>query len=171
MTRGGHSHLGSARGTPRSKTARAFPEQPDLLSWTPPQVEIAFEEGEVRGSTVSARCSRAVAVALRDCGRTRAEVAQRMSEFLGERVSVCMLDAYASVSRELHRISLPRFAALVAVTRDRRLLQMLAEPLGLAVVEKRHLALIRAAEMREAGERLRREGMTLLRRARQAERP
>ncbi|MBX9702090.1 MAG: hypothetical protein K2X74_21830, partial [Acetobacteraceae bacterium] len=71
-----------------------------------------------------------------------------------------------------HAISAHRFAALLAVTRDARLLQLLAEPMGLAVVERRHVATIRAAELRERGERLRREGMTLLRQARrQATRP
>lgn len=144
---------------------RPAPEQPDLLTWTPPQAEIAFDEQDVRGATLSARFSRAIAVALRDCGRPRTEVARAMSDFLGERVSPAMIDAYASVSRDLHRISLPRFAALVHATRDRRLVQMLADAMGWAVVEKRHLPLIAAAALREREDELRREREALMRQA------
>lgn len=141
-------------------------DQPDLLGWTPPQAEMAFDEREVRGASVAARLSRAVSVTLRECPKRRPRIAEEMSAFLGEPVSTAMLDAYASVAREAHRISLPRFLALIHVTGDRRLLQMLAEPMGWAVVERKHLVLIELAAAREQEDALRRRREALARRAR-----
>lgn len=141
-------------------------EQLDLLSWEPPQAALAFEEGDIRGATVAARMARAVSVALRDCGKGRSQVAAQMSAFLGEDVSRAMIDAYASVARDAHRISLPRFLALMHATGDRRLLHMLAEPMGWAVVERKHLVLIELAAAREQEEALRRRREQLARRAR-----
>jgi hypothetical protein len=141
-------------------------EQLSLLGWTEPQAEMAFDERDVRGASVAARTARAVSVALRDCGRSRRQVAQQMSEYLGEDVSPAMIDAYASVAREAHRISLPRFLALLHVTGDRRLLQMLAQPMGWAVIERKHLVLIELAAAREQEDALRRRREALARRAR-----
>lgn len=142
--------------------------QPDLLSWTPPQAELAFDARDIRGATVAARVARAVSVALRECGKPRNQVAREMGAFLGEEVSPAMLDAYASVARDGHRISLPRFLALLHATGDRRLLQLLADAMGWAVVEKRHLPLIEVALIREQEDRLRRQREALMHRARSA---
>ena len=68
-------------------------EQPSLLDWTPPQAALAFEERAVRGAGLAARVSRAVAVALRECGTPRGAVARAMSDVLGEEVSPAMIDA------------------------------------------------------------------------------
>lgn len=143
-------------------------EQLNLLGWTPPQAEMAFDERAVRGSTLAARISRAVAVALAECGKPRAAIAREMSAFLGEAVSAAMLDAYASVARDAHRISVPRLLALVHATGDRRLLQLLAGPMGWAVIEARHLPLIEVALIREHEDELRRRRDALMRRARMA---
>lgn len=143
-----------------------MPAQPDLLDWTPPQAALAFAPGDVRGATLSARISRAVSVALQDAGVSRRTIAERMSAFLGEAVSLDMLNAYASAARETHRISLPRFLALVHATGDRRLLELLAEPLGWSVIERRFLPLIEIAAVREQEDELRRRREALARRAR-----
>jgi hypothetical protein len=142
------------------------PVQPDLLTWEPPQAELAFAERDVRGSTLDARISRAVSVALSECGKSRAAVAREMSAFLGETVSQPMLDAYASVAREAHRISVSRFLALVHATGDRRLLQLIADHMSWAVVERRHLPLIEVALLREHEDELRRKREALMRKAR-----
>lgn len=140
--------------------------QPDLLDWTPPQAALAFEPAEIRGGTLAARISRAVSVALRDAGVSRRTIAARMTVFLGEAVSAAMLDAYASVARDAHRISLPRFLALVHATGDRRLLELLAEPMEWAVIERRHLPLIELAAARERKDEMDREVEAIRRRAR-----
>ena len=142
------------------------PAQLDLLDWQPPQPVRAFPAEKVRGGTLAARLSRAVSVALQESGEDRAAIAQRMSDFLGERVSKAMLDRYASAAAEEHAISLPRFLALVHATGDRRLLEMLAEPMGWAVVERKMLPLIELAAVREAEDALRRRREALARAAR-----
>lgn len=142
------------------------PGQPDLLDWQPPEAVKRFPEEQVRAATFAARVSRAVAVALADADAEREAIAARMSSFLGERVSPAMLDAYASQAREDHRISVPRLMALLHATRDRRLLELLAEPLGWAVIERRHLPLIEVAAIREHEDELRRRREFLMRSAR-----
>lgn len=140
--------------------------QMDLLDWQPPQPVAAFPPEQVRGATLAGRLSRAVSVALQESGQDRATVAEKMSAFLGERVSKAMLDRYASAAAEEHAISLPRFLALVHATGDRRLLEMLAEPMGWAVVERRVLPLIELAALREHEDALRRRREALTRAAR-----
>jgi hypothetical protein len=140
--------------------------QPDLLEWEPPQTVARFAEDQVRAASLAGRVSRAVAAALTDAAERRETIAARMSAFLGERVSPAMLDAYASQAREDHRISVPRFAALLHATRDRRLLELLAEPMGWAMIERRHLPLIEVAAIREHEDELRRRREHLMRQAR-----
>lgn len=140
--------------------------QPDLLEWEPPQPVAHFPEEQVRAATLAGRVSRAVAAALTDAEECRETIAARMSAFLGERVSPAMLDAYASQARDDHRISVPRFVALLHATRDRRLLELLAEPMGWAVIERRHLPLIEVAAIREHEDELRRRREHLTRLAR-----
>ncbi len=141
-------------------------EQPELFGWTPPQAALAFDERQVRGATLAARLSRAVSVALQDAKASRRVIAERMSEFLGETVTPAMLDAYASVARDAHRISMPRFLALVHATGDRRLLELMAQPMGWAVIERRHLPLIEVAAIREQEDELKRRRDALTRKAR-----
>lgn len=140
--------------------------QPDLLEWQPPATVTRYPEEQVRAVTFAARLSRAVAATLREADVTRAKLAERMSSYLGERVSPAMLDAYASEAREEHRISVPRLMALLHATRDRRLLELLAEPMGWAVIERRHLPMIEVAAIRDHEEELRRRREHLTRLAR-----
>ncbi len=140
--------------------------QPDLLNWTPPQPVVRFPEEQVRAATFVARLSRAVSVALGECGLPRKEVATRMSAYLGETVSPTMLDAYASQARADHKISVPRFLALLHATRDRRLMELLAEPLGWAVIDRKHLPMIELAAVQEQRDELARRADALRRAAR-----
>ena len=121
----------------------------DLLNWDPPEPAVRFEEAKVRGATLGARFCRAMAAALKECGAPREDVARRMGEYLGEEVSKPMLDAYVSEARETHTINIIRFAALVHATRDMRLLSLLPDLFGFAVVDERYVSLIRAARIRE----------------------
>jgi hypothetical protein len=142
---------------------RPPPVQPGLFDW---QAPAAYPPDQVRAATLHGRISRAVAQTLRDCGLPRAEVCARMEAFLGARVSQAMLDAYASQAREEHAISAVRLAALAHATGDARLLDVLAESLGLAVIPRRLLPLIELAEVHEQAEALRRKADALRRAAR-----
>lgn len=149
---------------------RGVPQgQMTLLDWTPPAPVQRFAEERVRAQTLGQRISRAVGAALRDAddhGMDRDEIAQRMSEFLGERVSRTALDGYASQAREDRAITLVRFVALIHATRDQRLLEMLAEGMGWAVVERRFLTLIELAAVRDHADELLRRAKAIQRQAR-----
>lgn len=143
--------------------------QMDLLDWSPPQPVARFDEHRVRASNFRDRLARAISVALKDAddrGHYREQIAQQMSEFLGERVSKHMLDAYASQARGDHTISVARLLALLHATRDARLLQLLAEPLGWAVVERKYLPLIELAAVREQSDTLAKRAKEVRRAAR-----
>lgn len=142
--------------------------QPDLLDWTPPEVVAAYAPERVRGATLEARFARAISETLADAkarGLEREVVAQRMGAFLGERVSTNMLNAYSSVARTEHSIGLPRLLALLSVTGDRRLLEMIAAELGWAVVDRKYLPLIELAAVQEQEQRLARHARQLRRAA------
>lgn len=141
----------------------------DLLDWQPPEIAAAFPEEKVRAATLRGRMAKAVSVSLRECGLERAEVARRMGAYLGgEQVSENMLDNYASEARADTTISVPRLLALVHVTGDLRLLQVLADPFGQVVVDKRYVSIIRAQQMRDKSLELARMAKAEARRARRA---
>jgi hypothetical protein len=129
----------------------------DLLSWQPPEPVQRFEPDQVRAASLDQRLCKAMALALKHCGLDRVDVADRMSEFLGESVSVAMLNAYVSPARETHKISVVRFMALVHVTRDRRLLELLADPFGWCVVDERYADAIAEVELAEKREEIERQ--------------
>lgn len=148
---------------------RPAPDQPSLLEWQAPQPVARFEPARVRAATLHGQIARAVAECLRDAaaaGLKRDTVAERMSAITGQRVSGAMLDAYASQAREDHSISLARFIALMQATGDRRLLELLAEPMGWAVIESADLALIELGALREHADEIARRMKTLQQQAR-----
>lgn len=125
------------------------PYTADLLSWRPPEPVVKFDATQVRAASLDQRLCKAMALALKECRMDRGIVAERMSEFLGEKVSLSMLNAYLSAGRPTHVISVVRFAALVHVTQDRRLLELLAELFGWSVVDERYADAIREVELVE----------------------
>lgn len=130
------------------------PRTPDLFDWQPPAMLRAFPAERIRAAGVRASVAKAIGLALRECGRTREQVADEIGAYLGEDISKNMLDAYASESRADHVINIVRFLALVHATRDFRLLQLLAEPFGLAVIDDRYLPAIEDAMYAEQIETL-----------------
>ena len=114
------------------------PYTKDLLDWQPPEPVVKFPAEQVRAASLDQRLCKAMSLALKESAWSRETIASRMSEFLGERVSMAMLNAYVSPARDTHQISVVRFAALVHVTQDRRLLELLAELFGWSVVDERY---------------------------------
>ena len=124
--------------------------QLDLLrDWAPPDPVVRFDDNQVKASSLPVRLCKAISTTLKEASEKRDAIAAKMSDFLGRRISVNMLNAYASAGREDHCIGLASFVALLHATRDRRLLEMIAEPLGWAVIDRRHLPLIELALVRE----------------------
>ncbi len=144
------------------------PGQLDLLrDWTPPPATVRFDDTRVRAASLSSRICLAISAALKDAGDSRADIAKAMSDYLGESVTKNMLDAYASPAREEHPIPLVRFVALLAATKDRRLLELVAEGLGWAVIERKYLPMIELAAVTERQTELARHADALRRKARQ----
>lgn len=141
------------------------PGQLSLLDWTPPEATVRFDDVQVRAATIEARIARGISTALKESPLDRAEVASRMTEFLGQRVTKNMLDAYASAAREDHPITIARFVALLHATRDRRLLELLAEALGWAVIDRKMLPLIELAQINEKQRELQAQADALRRKA------
>ncbi|KZB51093.1 hypothetical protein [Thalassospira xiamenensis] len=138
----------------------------DLLTeWNPPSVAVRFTQPErVRGSSFSQRISRAVSEVLKDCGKSREEIAAAMSEYAGEEVTKNMLDAYASMARESHTISLERAFALLHATGDARIFGMELERFDLAVIPERYLGAVDDAMIEDQREQLRKSQLAARRR-------
>lgn len=117
----------------------------DLLSWRAPEVAPSFRPEQVRAATLRTSLCRAIALALKESGKDRDAVADEIGAYLGEPVSKNMLDAYVSEARDDHIINVIRFWGLLHAVRDIRLLQMIAQPLGWAVIPERYLGAVEEA--------------------------
>lgn len=139
------------------RRARSRTDQLDLLDWQPSQPVAAFDPRTVRGASLAVTLSKAVSQALKACGRSRADAARLMGEYLDEQVSEAVLNAYASEAKSEHIINVVRFIALLHVTGDRRLLELIASMFDWAVIERKYLPAIEMAEAMEARAELDRE--------------
>lgn len=125
------------------------PPHPDLFSWQPPKVVSAYAPEKVRAASLAASLSKAISASLRECGKSREIVARDMGDYLGEPVSPDMLDKYSSEAAENHIINAVRFIGLIAATRDRRLLELIAGQFDWAVIERKYLPAIDYAALLE----------------------
>ena len=126
--------------------------QADLLAWSPPTPVRAFDPARVRAITLAGKIKRAIAEALRhaaDDGVAREQIVAAMADYLSVDVSKNAVDAWASEAREENLPNIVRFVALMKATKDQRLLQVLADQCGWAVVDKKFLPLIELASLRE----------------------
>jgi len=135
---------------------RRDPYTQDLLTWQPPEPVERFDPKDVRAATLDAQLCKAMKVALAECGSSREDVANRMSVFLGQRVSPHMLNAYVSPGRDDHIINVVRFIGLIAATNDLRLLELIAEQFGRVVVDAKYMDVIEEVELAEKAEEINR---------------
>jgi len=117
----------------------------DLLTWQPANPARAFEPEKVRAASLRSILCRAIALALKECGRDREQVAEEIGQYLGESCPKSMLDAYASEAREDHTMPLVKFLGLIHATGDMRLLQIIASQFGWAVIPERYLGAVEEA--------------------------
>ncbi len=120
---------------PRKILASQLPQFEGLLDEGVINPAPKYKPEDVRSATIKGKISLAVSRTLKDDPRTREEIAQAMSDWLGEKVSKEMLDAYASQARSKHKLTPDRMWALIEVTRDIRLLREMAESVGYVVME------------------------------------
>lgn len=139
---------------PRNRPA----DQMSLLDWRPSSPVVAYVADRVKASTFARSISKAVSETLKACGRPRAQVAAAMSDYLGDDVvSENVLNGYAAENRDDLIINITRLDALLAVTKDRRLLELIAARHGWAVIDRRHLPAIEMAELMETRAEMDRE--------------
>lgn len=112
--------------------------------FVPPAVALSFQDAP-QGGGLASRISRAIARALKDCGKSREEIAAAMSERLGTAVTVTMLDAYASEAKAGHQITVERFVALVHATGQKQLMGFLGAEFDLSVVPSKFEPVIQLA--------------------------
>ena len=124
----------------------------DLFGWESPRLVARFEEKSISTASLRARIARAVAATLKDTPETREIVAHRMTQWLGEKVTKHMLDAYASEAREEHTIPYLKLLALIHVTNDARLLQLGAEISGHSVIDNRWLPWVEVGQLADKKE-------------------
>lgn len=131
---------------------------PDLFrDYVVPDVVARYEPERVRAATITMRVARAISEALKNDGRSRADIAREMSTYLGDTVTEAMINQYASPSNDKHNIPAHRLLALLAVTKDARLINTVLDGTGLVAVHEKYEALIRREMAKEARERLDRE--------------
>lgn len=118
----------------------------DLFSWEPPQVAVGYSDEVAGKGPMQNRIARLVSRALRDArddrGLARAEIAARMAQELGRKVTEDVLDKWSSEASEAHRIPLDAFIALIAATGATELLGFVPGLLGFVVVPKKYKAFI-----------------------------
>lgn len=117
----------------------------DLFAWEPPQVAAGYSDDVAGRGALDNRIARSISRALKDAkeaGRTRAEIALRMSEFLGRTISEDMLNKWSSEAAGQHRISLDAFIALVEATGAHELLGLVTNGFGFVAVPERYRDLI-----------------------------
>ncbi|MGJ5203620.1 hypothetical protein [Bradyrhizobium sp. HKCCYLR20261] len=124
---------------------------------TPAAVVERFDAERVRATRTSVRIAQAMTEAIKDCGKSRDEIAEAMSQVLGERVTVEVLYQYSSPANERNNIPAHRLMALVAVTGDVRILNAALQDTGFIALDQRFEPLIRREIAKERMEQLRQE--------------
>ncbi len=108
-----------------------------------------FDKESVKAATIKGKWAMAISQALKDYAMSREEVAEKMSLYLGEEVKASMLNAYASQGRDTHIINLSRLEALIYVTQDRRLINLLADILDCRAVPNAYARHMNYAHLKE----------------------
>lgn len=117
----------------------------DLFDWQPPKVAVGYSADVIGRGRLDNKIARLIGQALRDAreeGVGRAEVSQKISEYLGRPVSEAMLSKWSSEGSEDHRIPLDAFIGLVEATGAKELLGFVPGMFGLTVIESEYAELI-----------------------------
>lgn len=121
-----------------------------LFDWEPPPAPaVRFSAGQVRAATRRAEYSRAMKLAAEESGKSRDQIAQDMTEYMGEAVAKSAVDAAISEAREDRTMSIERYEAFVFATGDMRLIGVLADKFDMIVVPKHYEHWILAAQLEE----------------------
>ncbi len=109
--------------------------------WEPPRIAVGPSDTETRGP-LDLVITRLISTAIKKSERSREDIAQHVSAYLGRPVSKDTLDAWASPAKANNRIPLDAFVALIDATGDHDLLGWLPAQHGYVVVPARYADLI-----------------------------
>ncbi len=137
-----------------------------FTDWQPPKVAVSLPPEVTSGGNLGSRIARAISRTLKTSDMTREEIAQGMSDYLGDKVTKNMLDAYASEGREHHKITWERVIALVHVTGQHGLIGFMAEMFELAAVPTKYSDIIELYHIEEQEKRLAHQKATRMARVR-----
>ncbi|MEW9304747.1 hypothetical protein [Labrys neptuniae] len=121
-----------ARGAKKYSDER----QGDLFSQAEQLFPVRRPAG-VRGLDISLRIKSALGVAMKESEKSAAVIAAEISEMTGRDLTTDALYAYTAASKPEHEIGITRFVAFVEATGANWLIDVLAEPFGLTVMEGR----------------------------------
>lgn len=130
--------------------------------YQPEEVAAKLASEITKGGTLNVKIARVVAHACQQSGKTREKIAQEMSEFLDQTITVNMLDAYASPARENHKITLERFIALLDATECAGLLAFICQFVGFVAVPERYADIIEVWQAEQQLEKISRRRDQLL---------
>ncbi len=118
---------------------------PDLFAWSPPKVSAGYGEDVTGRGALDNRISRTISRAMKDAkerGLGRADIARRMTEFLGRPITEDMLNKWASEAADSNRISLDAFIALIDATGAHDLMGLVTSGFGFVAVPEKYSDLI-----------------------------
>ena len=121
----------------------------DLLEWQPPKVAVEIEQGVAGCGDLANQIARTISHALRETELDRDEVADKMSAYLGRKISRDILDKWSSEASENNRIQFDAFIALIDATGATDLLGFAPEKFGFSVVSNHYRKVIEYHEIEE----------------------
>lgn len=129
---------------------RKSPKDAPLLEWEPDDGLPRRVPRNRDAATVTGAIARSISEAMAESGMSRQKIAAAMSAWLGEQVSVNMLNAYASPARKEHKIPADRLIALLRATGQVQPLELIAAELGLVVVSNEDMEWIELGRLARA---------------------
>ncbi len=137
--------------------AKTHPDQFGFLFDAPVNATAA---GELAG--LERAICESVGEVLNSDGRRREVIAVEMAALLDdETVSRAMLDAYASPAKDLHRMPMSRFLALIAVTNRHDVFDRLVRKIGAAILVREEVKTARLGHLDREIEKLKAEQRAL----------
>jgi hypothetical protein len=107
-----------------------------------------------RNFAIDAQIRRAMKEAIRNCDKSRVIIAAEITELVGVNISEHQLNAWTAASKNDYKMPIAYAAAFCEVTGDIRLVGILAQALGVKVVESRDILWLKYAQVREYEKRL-----------------
>ncbi len=127
------------------------PRDPNTLDmfrdWVPPTVAVAT--GPALHPDIKARVSQAISQSLKNCPKSREQIAQEMGVLLDENISINMVNNYASAGQDESNIPFYRLLALIEVTGDPSVVGGEMARLGWPNIPERYLGAVEEAQCAE----------------------